>query len=201
MAKTPFSYQATEYDCVPVTFINALRHLFERKEIPPIVIQRIWQYSLDVISKRGELGVGGTSGTAVDVIVKFLNSYREKGFAVKCDYLPESAEKDEQKYLNPKWNNDKRVSILCVCMSNSKNKTHYVLGLGTDKNDSSQFLIFDPYKKTPPKDYENGANAQVSVEKLNSEDFLKYSMGPFYIKNKQNEDEAFREYVLLERIT
>ena len=42
----PLHYQVSEYDCVPTAFINAISYLFERNEIPPMVIRHIYLYSL-----------------------------------------------------------------------------------------------------------------------------------------------------------
>ena len=49
----PFVYQSTEYDCVPATILNAIRALFNRPEIPPQAIRRIWLYTLDTMDSRG----------------------------------------------------------------------------------------------------------------------------------------------------
>ena len=32
--QTPFSYQVSAFDCVPISFINALAYLFDRDDIP-----------------------------------------------------------------------------------------------------------------------------------------------------------------------
>ena len=81
--KTPFSYQATEYDCVPTTFINALQYLFHRDEIPPVVIQKIMMYSLDKVGSNGEWGKHGTTDTAIQHILKLLSSYPDGKFQFK----------------------------------------------------------------------------------------------------------------------
>lgn len=60
--KIPLKYQSSEYDCVPTTFLNALNFLFERKDIPPGVINAIMLYSLDTFNRKGEAGKGGTTG-------------------------------------------------------------------------------------------------------------------------------------------
>ena len=36
--KTPLHYQMTEYDCGPITVMNAIIYLFEREQIPPDLI-------------------------------------------------------------------------------------------------------------------------------------------------------------------
>ena len=43
--KSPLQYQITEYDCGQATVLNAIRYLFNRGEIPPIIIKYITQYT------------------------------------------------------------------------------------------------------------------------------------------------------------
>ena len=45
--KTPLHYQMTEYDCGPITVMNAIIYLFEREQIPPDLIRNIMLYCLD----------------------------------------------------------------------------------------------------------------------------------------------------------
>ena len=37
--KIPLRYQMSEYDCGPISMLNAISYLFEREEIPPEVIR------------------------------------------------------------------------------------------------------------------------------------------------------------------
>ena len=50
--KTPLAYQITEYDCGQATLLNAMRFLFKRGEIPPVIIKYITQYTLDTIGQN-----------------------------------------------------------------------------------------------------------------------------------------------------
>jgi hypothetical protein len=206
MTKTPFSYQATEWDCVPVTFVNALKYLFNREDIPPIAIQRIWQSSLDSISKHGELGIGGTDVHGVQAIMYFLKeyfkSYKDGEFQLKCEYLHYCNKTNENVHLRGRSKiksciNRGGVALITVFTDG----LHYVLGLGADPNDSNRFLLFDPCYEKDRKDSEHikfldpnpnnkGANVSVSLERLDSHKRLMYSMGD--IKN--------RECCLIERI-
>ena len=45
----PLHYQVSEYDCVPTSFINAVCYLFERREVPPMVVRHISIYCLDTV--------------------------------------------------------------------------------------------------------------------------------------------------------
>jgi len=204
--KVPFRYQATDYDCVPTTFINALQFLFKREEIPPIAIQKIMQYSLDTISKRGDFGSGkggGTTGYAVQMILYFLESYQKGRFALRCEYIVGEQVHLRQGNKIMTCINKGGIALMCVCTDKTEINTHYILALGLDGKDSKNLLFFDPYyrvKRFAGDDSKHiewlgnsnrqEANLRVSRERLDSYDCRKYSMGP----------ERIRECCLLERI-
>lgn len=82
--KVPFRQQASEYDCVPTSLINALCYLFSRNELPPFIVHRVYRDLLDIESARG------SSSRAIQDLGYLLNSYREKRyekFAVECKYI------------------------------------------------------------------------------------------------------------------
>jgi hypothetical protein len=82
--KVPFRQQASETDCVPTSLINALSYLFDRREIPPFVVHRVYRDCLDIESSRG------TSSRAIQDIGFWLNHYKEKrykDFAVESKFL------------------------------------------------------------------------------------------------------------------
>ena len=83
----PLQYQVSEYDCVPISFINAVSFLFKRNEIPPMVIRHIYMYSLDTVGRDARLGSEGTSKHAVKLLGSWLNSYKFKKFSVKTQFL------------------------------------------------------------------------------------------------------------------
>lgn len=83
----PFHYQVSEYDCVPTALINAVSYLFQRKEIPPMVIQHIYLYCLDTVSRNARFGIGGTSKYAVRLLGHWLSSYKMKKFSVATEFL------------------------------------------------------------------------------------------------------------------
>ena len=59
--KTPLHYQMTEYDCGPITVMNAIIYLFEREQIPPDLIRNIMLYCLDGYGAEGAPGKSGTT--------------------------------------------------------------------------------------------------------------------------------------------
>lgn len=83
----PLQYQVSEYDCVPTAFINAVTYLFERSEIPPMVIRHIYLYSLDTVGRNALLGRAGTSQYAVRLLGNWLNAYKVKKFSVSTEFL------------------------------------------------------------------------------------------------------------------
>jgi hypothetical protein len=91
----PLQYQFSEYDCVPTAFINAVTYLFERNEIPPMVIHHIYLYSLDTVGREARLGSAGTSRYAIRLLGNWLNAYKFKHFSVTTEYL-----EDEEVHVN-----------------------------------------------------------------------------------------------------
>lgn len=140
--KTPFRLQASEYDCVPTTFINALCKLYEREEIPPVVIQRIYLYCLDSISSRREFA-HGTTDFAIKLLGNWLSEYRHKTFSVKTETI-----EAEQVHLssNNKIShclNDRGVALVNV--THYGGCWHYILALYVTER---WLYAFDPYPKT-----------------------------------------------------
>jgi hypothetical protein len=83
----PLQYQVSEYDCVPTCFINAVSYLFERNEIPPMVIRHIYMYSLDTVGRHARLGSAGTSKHAIRLLGSWLNSYKFRKFSVSTEFI------------------------------------------------------------------------------------------------------------------
>jgi len=83
----PFHYQVSEYDCVPTAILNSISCLFHRKEIPPMVIQHIYLYCMDTVSRDARFGIGGTSKLAVRLLGNWLSSYKMKKFSVTTQFL------------------------------------------------------------------------------------------------------------------
>lgn len=138
--KAAFRQQASEYDCVPTTFINALCYLFHRQEIPPGVIRKVYKECLDLESARG------TSGRAIGVLAKWLKNYNEKSykkFQVASSYL-----KGKQVHLQDDGKimqciNQKGAALLCVHSSNDA--WHYILGF---QEREGWLYCYDPLPRT-----------------------------------------------------
>lgn len=140
--KIPLGYQITEYDCVPTTFINALKYLFKRDEILPEIIKNIYMYSLDTYNRAGKLGGNGTSYFSVKLISNWLNEFS------KCHNLKLKCETLECNEIN--LNNNGKI---LRCINNNgvaavkvyfgyPDIYHYVLLTSIDDN---YVYVFDPY--------------------------------------------------------
>ncbi len=138
--KAPLHYQASEYDCVPTTFLNAVTYLFHREAIPPLVVHHIFLYSLDTVGKYGRLGRGGTSRHATRLLGDWLGSYRTDKFAVATEYLDR-----DQVHLRPGNKITACLNVGGVALCNiylGRGEWHFVLAMKAQKE---RLLFFDPY--------------------------------------------------------
>lgn len=151
--KTPFRHQVTEWDCVPTTFVNALCYLFERDKIPPLVIQRIHMYCLDLVESRGRIG-NGTSGSAVNLLGNWLDAYvdsrkirKSKDSKSMVPRFQVSAEYLEGKSVHLRQGNKiaacfNRRGVALLSVTHGKGSRHYILALGIE---DGWVHCFDPY--------------------------------------------------------
>jgi hypothetical protein len=200
--KSPFRCQATEYDCVPTTFINALQYLFEREEIPPEVIQKVMQYSLDTINSLGEAGKNGTTGIAIEMILQWLETYsrpHSKKFSVSCEYIHGEDVHLRQNNKIVACLNRGGAALLCVCYDGRASIFHYLLALSADEH---RLYFFDPlFRKRAfsdpsvkwlgaSSDNTHEPNLSVERQRLDEPMHKKYSMGLWHE----------RECCLIERV-
>jgi hypothetical protein len=194
--KTPFRQQTSEYDCVPTTFLNAVSHLFERTEIPPLVIQRIYLYCLDSVSSHHNIG-HGTTGIAVRLLGNWLNEYKYKKFRVSTEYCSGDFVHLRKGNKLTKCLNRDGVALLRVTLQG--NYWHYILGLSVK---DGWFYCYDPYKKTSraskANQYEfieedglHSANLRIKCEWLDTHS----NQGQYRFGTKSE-----RECLLLERV-
>ena len=182
----PLHYQASEYDCVPTAFINAVCYLFERHEIPPMVIRHIYVYSLDTVGRDARLGIGGTSRHAVRLLGHWLNSYKFKKFSVTTEFMEE-----EQVSIRP----GNRISscldengiVLCKIILGGREE-HYLMAI---RIEDDWVYCFDPYFRTSIRglhkyvrmlknDNDRAPNLKIKIEWMNREDAgLRFCLGPY----------------------
>lgn len=134
--KIPLNYQQSEFDCVPVTFLNALNYLCEREEIEPIVIKTVYHMSLDSYDAEGNPGRCGTSKQAVAALVSWISEYsREKKMGISCKFLSDT---EVTVAIAPAI---MKSGVLLACIHFS-GAYHYVLVTAMDE---SFVYLFDPY--------------------------------------------------------
>lgn len=180
--KNPLYYQATEYDCGPASMLNAVSYLFEREEIPPVVVKTIMAYCLDRPNERGEACKGGTSPAAMKRLSDWLNQYRQTDrFPIGCEYLSggEVAAEPGGRIVRRLGNGE--AAVLRVWHGCE----HYVLLTGAD---AGGVFLFDPYfmEKLPfdkngieiIPDAPTRPNRKIAYEILNAEGKGFYEMGP-----------------------
>ena len=125
----PFRYQFSEADCVPTTFLNGIARLFGRGEIPPLVIQRVYTYTLNGVSRSNTLG-DGTDEWGIRVTAEWLGAYKEGKFALKTEYL-----RGTEVHV-------RRGNQLVGCLNTGGGIWHYVMAI---KADPEGLSFFDPY--------------------------------------------------------
>lgn len=134
--KSPLSYQISEYDCGQATLLNAIRYLYKRGEVLPIILKYITQYTLDTINDNEQIGKHGTSPYAIEYLANMINS-------TSCIDLNAKILKGENASIN-------NVDFLnCICNYGGvailrvwSDCEHYVLCTGTKEK---YVYIFDPY--------------------------------------------------------
>lgn len=140
--KTPFRQQASEYDCGPTTFVNALSYLFKRSEIPALAIQRVYQYSLDCVSYHSRVA-HGTSRLAVRMLGQWLGAYRRRNFRIAEKYLEgDAVHLGRGSAIAPCL---MRGGVAIIRLTHWEGHWHYLLGLYMDE---SWIYCYDPYAKT-----------------------------------------------------
>jgi hypothetical protein len=198
--KSPFRYQTTEYDCVPTTFTNAIQFLFDREKIPPEIVQKIMQYSLDTVNRHGETGKRGTTAIAVQMILQWLTeSSKPNKFSVTYEYHRGENVHLRQNNRIVSCLNRRGVALMSVCYDDKPSIYHYMLALQADED---YIYFFDPlYRKRGfidkeliwlGKNREEGQtpNIKVTRQRLDLPYAVKYSFGTI----------TERECCLLERI-
>lgn len=189
--KTPLRFQITEYDCGTVSLMNAICYIFEREEIPAILLKKIYKYTLDCEDIYGNEGQGGTSKSSIDRLCKWTAAFTKKSdFPFCCQHLE-----------GEKITLDKMLFTLqnkgCILMRTHLTEEHYVL---ITKIKINKVYIFDPYY-LPKEYYINDKNIKIiynkpfshnriiSLKRLFEENNKDLSLG-----NKKN-----RECVLISR--
>ena len=84
--KVPLRFQVTEFDCGTIALLNAFSYLFDREDIPAELVRVIHEYTLDCYDENGNLGQGGTSKEAINMLTKWMENFAKKNtFNIKCE--------------------------------------------------------------------------------------------------------------------
>lgn len=184
----PLHYQVSEYDCVPTAFINAINYLFERHEIPPMVIRHIYLYSLDTVGRNARFGIGGTSKYAVRLLGNWLSSYKMKKFAVTTDFL-----EGDEVHLgkgNRIYSCLEEGGIALCNILLGKSSPHYLMMI---KIEDGWIYCFDSYRRVSLRGmknrvsivpYEEGRspNLKIRSQWMDQETRKRFCMGPVSIR-------------------
>ena len=134
--KVPLRFQITEYDCGTVSLLNAFSYLFDREELPALLVKQINKYTLDCYDENGNLGNGGTSKEAINGLTSWITKYaNENNFNVLCDRL--TSQNMNLENIKTCLNNNGVVLMRCY-----QTEEHYVI---ITKIKNKKVYIFDPY--------------------------------------------------------
>lgn len=136
--KTPLAYQITEYDCGQATLLNAMRYLFKRGEVSPVVIKYITQYTLDTVGQNGQIGLCGTSPHAIEYLANWINNNNS---SLNIDIKAKILRKNEVDINNASLSDCIKRGGVAIFRVWSDCE-HYVL---CTKMDEKNAYIFDPY--------------------------------------------------------
>lgn len=184
----PLHYQVSEYDCVPVAFINAVCYLFERQEIPPMVIRHIYLYTLDTVGREARLGSRGTSRHAVRLLGHWLTSYKFKKFSVGTRFLLH--EKVHLRRGNRIFSCLEQGGIALCNIQLGGQEEHYLMLI---KVEDGWVHCFDPYFRTSIRGLQQNvrmlknedgrsANLKIRIEWMDTEERLRFCLGPIPLR-------------------
>ena len=143
--KTPLHYQMTEYDCGPISMMNAIIFLFDREQIPPDLIRNIMLYCLDGYGAEGAPGRSGTTRAAMMFLSNFLGSFGRTGqLDLSARYLSGSCVRVSQ---NSAITDCLRRGGAVVVRLYLRDDPHYILLTGVQ---GEKLCAFDPYLPEEP---------------------------------------------------
>ena len=181
----PLSFQISEFDCGPVSLLNALSRLFDRKLIQPCMIKAIYSYTLDNCDAYRHPGQKGTSAAALRFVGEWLNNYGAHcHFPIHCVSLaPEDICFEPESPLYIAIRQGAVAVVRCIL-----DVGHYVLITGVEEG---HVLVWDPYYLTKKirrkgieivKDRPAECNRRISFERMNGTGRAPYNFGPVELR-------------------
>jgi hypothetical protein len=190
--KVPLRDQITNYDCGPTSILNALSRLFQREEIPPVVMRHVITCSMDWLDDLGRMGRRGTTHAAMSHVAAWLAQVGELGvMPLTCRYLT-----GERVTLGA--GSELREALdrgACAVAFIDLDGWHYVLITAVE---GESVYAYDPWRLPEPfpvpdvtTDYGHpyDYNRIVPLSRFESTEIHPYSLGPY----------ETREAVVLER--
>ena len=179
--KNLLNYQSSEYDCGPTSLTNAIRFLFEREEVPPLLLKQIWAMGNDTFSDGGEMGKHGTSKASMRYMASWLRDFGKVcGFPIQAEFL--ELEETAVAPGSRSWEClEKGGCVVMRCVAD--HIPHYVLL--TRLLPDGEVGLFDPYEEEPVfrepgrrvvRGKPRVMNRAVRYELLNREDEADYAM-------------------------
>lgn len=175
--------QSSDYDCGPTSVTNAIRYLFERAEIPPVVLKHIWAMGVDTFSDSGEPGKAGTSKASMRYMAAWFECFAEKcGFPLKAAFIDSEFASVEPGSLVWKCLERGGCAVIRCTLDGGG---HYVLL--TELLPEGRIGLFDPYDEVPDRDDParrfiqddpKCKNRAVDAAVFNRQDGSDYAMGP-----------------------
>ena len=153
--KIPLRFQITEFDCGTVTLQNAISYLHERENIPAEIVRAISLYTLDCYDEKGNIGQGGTSKQAINMMTNWITNYTNShDFNLTANhYLNKNVTLEIiQKCINKKG---------CVVLRTYQDVEHYALITNIKDN---KVYIWDPYYLEETY-YNNDKNIEIIFDK------------------------------------
>lgn len=174
--------QTTNYDCGPTSITNAMRFLFEREEIPPVILKSIWTMGIDTFAEDGEPGKEGTSKASMRYMAAWFECFSQKcHFPLKTMFLDmEYAAVGKGSLV---WKCLERGGCAVVRCWHGK-KGHYVLL--TQLVSDEVIGLFDPFDEGAQGDEANcrfvsgdpcRKNREVRADVFNRTEVVNYAMG------------------------
>ena len=183
--KIPLRFQITEFDCGTLALQNAISYLYERETVPAEVIRAISKYTLDCYDEQGNIGQGGTSKKAIDMMTKWFAKYvKTHNFNIEAIHL-----------LGSEVNVEKIEDCIkkngCVLLRTYQVGEHYVLITNIDSQYvylwDSYYLEDDYYDKDKDIkiifDQPFNYNRVITRERLLKESKEDFALGP--IENRE----------------
>lgn len=178
--KIPLRFQVTEFDCGTVSLLNAFSFLFEREDIPAELVRAIHNYTLDCYDENGNLGQGGTSREAIQLLSRWITNFaKQKDLGVICTHY-EKEEVTRERITTCIAN---RGVVFLRCFQDCE---HYVI-LTAIKNDKvylwDSYYLEDDYYQNDDEvtiifDKPFSYNRIVTFNRLMSETKDDFSFGP-----------------------